>query len=910
MSSIESDPREPKLPPARPSTAETTPFMAQYLEMKSTFQDGLLFFRMGDFYELFFEDAKKAASALDITLTQRGAHNGAPIPMAGVPVHAAEGYLAKLIRSGHRVAVCEQVEDPAEARKRGSKSVVRREIVRIVTPGTLTEDTLLEARSTNCLIAVGLARGGAEVGLALADVSTGRFEVFSLGLAQVAEALSALDPREVLAPEAALVSGQALGVFLAGQPVTARPDASSDPKRGERLLKEAFGVVTLDGFGTFSRSELAACGLLLDYLSVTAAGRPSRLRAPARSSPAMFLSIDPATRQSLEIDRTSRGSRQGSMIDVLDRTATAAGARLLADRISRPLTDRTEIERRLSAVTFFLEFVEDRSFIRRSLTASGDLERAKTRLSLGRGGPRDILTLAGCLSAGSEIAATLPEASIRVFEIAQARSSLELASRPELADFLRRIQTALCPDAPVSAKDGGFIASGYDGRLDECRALRDDARSIIARLQASYAEQAGVSHLKIRYNNVLGYFVEAPARYADALMNPPLSATFIHRQTVSNAVRFSTQELSELESRIVRAQDEALAREMEIFTELVREVEGFSDSLDRVADALASLDVAISGAVWAEEVGAVRPELVNEPVFECEGGRHPVVEAALRRGGAGFTPNDCRLDAEGLNGPRILLITGPNMAGKSTFLRQTLLLTILAQAGCYVPARRLRLGIADRIFSRVGASDDLSRGRSTFMVEMIETAAILNLSTDRSIVILDEVGRGTSTWDGLAIAWSVVEHLHQVNRCRALFATHYHELTTLADSLEACSNANMRAREWGGELVFLHEVAPGAADRSYGVQVAKMAGLPPRAVRRAEAVLKRLEKRDSAAAPLDGLPLFEASLATIDQASAPPSEVEVILKSIDVDDLTPREALEALYRLKTVCGSSSGSGSA
>ncbi|MBU6318238.1 MAG: DNA mismatch repair protein MutS [Alphaproteobacteria bacterium] len=882
--------------------------MAQYLEMKSTFQDGLLFFRMGDFYELFFEDAKKAAAALDITLTQRGAHDGAPIPMAGVPVHAAEGYLAKLIRAGHRVAVCEQVEDPAEARKRGSKSVVRREIVRIVTPGTLTEDTLLEARSTNCLVAVGIARGGTEVGLALADVSTGRFEVFSLAPSQVAEALSALSPREVLAPEAALAVGQPLSAILSGQPLTPRPDGGNDPKRGERLLKDVYGVVTLDGFGTFSRSELAACGLLLDYLNVTAAGRPTRLRIPSRSSPDMFLSIDPATRQSLEIDRTSRGSRQGSVIDVLDRTVTAVGARLLADRISRPLTDRTEIERRLSAVTFFLEFSEERSVIRRVLAACGDLERAKSRLSLGRGGPRDLLTLGGCLSAGSVIAASLPEACLRISEIAKARSALELATQPELTDFLTRIQAALSPDAPVSSKDGGFIASGYDRHLDECRALRDDARSVIAQLQATYADRAGISNLKIRYNNVLGYFVEAPARYADALMSPPLSTTFIHRQTVSNAVRFSTQELSELESRIVRAQDEALAREIEIFTQLVRMTETVSGNLDQVADGLASLDVAISGAVWAEEVGAVRPELVQKPVFECEGGRHLVVEAALRRSGAGFTPNDCRLDAEGLSGPRIMLITGPNMAGKSTFLRQTLLLTILAQAGCYVPARRMRLGIADRIFSRVGASDDLSRGRSTFMVEMIETAAILNLSTDRSIVILDEVGRGTSTWDGLAIAWSVVEHLHQVNRCRALFATHYHELTTLADSLEACANANMRAQEWGGELVFLHEVAPGAADRSYGVQVAKMAGLPARAVRRAQAVLKRLEKRDSASATLDGLPLFETGLMTPDQTPAPQSEVEQILKSIEVDDLTPREALEALYRLKAVSGPSSGSG--
>jgi DNA mismatch repair protein MutS len=871
--------------------------MAQYLEMKATIQEGLLFFRMGDFYELFFDDARKAADTLDITLTQRGMHDGAPIPMAGVPVHAAEAYLARLIRAGHRVAVCEQVEDPAEARKRGSKSVVRREIVRIVTPGTLTEEALLDARTSNTLVAIGLARGGTQSGVALADISTGRFEIVSIELSGLADTLSALSPREVLVPESAWSANAGLRALLAGQTVTYRPDAGGDPKRGERLLKDAFGVVSLDAFGSFSRAELSASGLLLEYLSITAAGRTGRLRPPRRSSPEMFLSIDAATRQSLEIDRTIRGARQGAMIDVLDRTVTAAGARLLADRVTRPLTDPIEIGRRLDAVTFFIEFSSERTSIRRTLAGCGDLDRARTRLALGRGGPRDLMGLAGCLSAATAILADLPDACLRLPELAQARAALQRVVEPDLAAFRARLLEALAPDAPVSIKEGGFVAKGYDSRLDECRALRDDARSVIARLQMEYAERTQITGLKVRYNNVLGYFIEAPARLADSLMKPPLSATFIHRQTVSNAVRFATTELSELEGRIVRAQDEALARELEIFADLVREAGSLGESLEQVADALACIDVAISGAIWAEEVGAVRPELVSEPVFECEGGRHPVVEAALRKQGAGFTPNDCRLDADGQTGPRIVLITGPNMAGKSTYLRQTLLLTILAQAGSYVPARRLKMGIADRVFSRVGASDDLSRGRSTFMVEMIETAAILNLATERSIVILDEVGRGTSTWDGLSIAWAVVEHLHHVNRCRSLFATHYHELTSLADSLTSGANANLRAREWGGDLVFLHEIGEGPADRSYGVQVARMAGLPPRAVKRAETVLKRLEGRDDGAGSLEGLPLFEAAPSHV-EADKTPSEAERILSALNVDELTPREALEIVYRLK------------
>ncbi|HVY87919.1 MAG TPA: DNA mismatch repair protein MutS [Hyphomonadaceae bacterium] len=871
--------------------------MAQYLEMKARHPDALLFFRMGDFYELFFDDALEAARTLGITQTFRGQHNGQPIPMAGVPFHAAEGYLARLIKAGHRVAVCEQTEDPAEAKKRGSKAVVRREIVRVVTPGTITEEALLEARSANCLAAIGIAGGGREAALALADVSTGRFEVFGLATSTLDDVLSATAPREVLVADS-MLANEDVSRATQGLTLTPRPDARADAKLGERLMKAAYGVSTLDGFGNFNRAELIACGLLFDYLALTQAGGAARLDPPSRSSPEAFLAIDPATRASLEIERSTRGGRAGSLVASIDRTVTAAGARLLAERLGRPSRDAAAITRRLDAVAFFLDASERREFARDALKRASDLERARMRLSLRRGGPRDLAALAACLRVGEEICADLSSQEAPPEEIASACKSLSLADKPRLAAFAQQFTSALARDLPVQAREGGFIAAGYDPALDETRALKEDARSVIAKLESQYGDQSGVSGLRIKHNNVLGYFIEVNARHGETMMKPPLAGTFIHRQTMANAMRFATTELNELEARISRADDEALGRELEIFNRFVSEADALGAELASVAEGLARLDVAAANAEWAAEASAIRPELADAPVFEAEGARHPVVEASLRAQGQGFTANDCRLDARGQADPRLILVTGPNMAGKSTFLRQNVLLAILAQAGCYVPARKLRLGLADRIFSRVGASDDLSRGRSTFMVEMIETAAILNQATPNSIVILDEVGRGTSTWDGLAIAWAAVEHLHEVNKCRALFATHYHELTGLADTLSACANASLRAQEWGGDLVFLHEVKPGPADRSYGVQVAKLAGLPAAAVRRAEAVLKKLEAKEGGAKRLEELPLFANFAPPAEAASRELSEAEKLLADLDPDTLTPREALDLVYRLK------------
>lgn len=872
--------------------------MAQYLEMKARHPDELLFFRMGDFYELFFDDAVKAALSLDIVQTHRGQHNGQPIPMAGVPAHSAEMYLARLIRQGHRVAVCEQVEDPAEAKKRGAKAVVRREVVRVVTPGTITEEALLDARLANCLAAIGIAGGGREAAVALADVSTGRFEVFPVAASSLADALGALSPGEVLVAEGAATHPDVAHV-LAGLTVTRRPDARGDARAGERAMKAAFAVSTLDGFGSFTRAELIACGLLFDYLALTQAGGAVRLDPPRRTAPDAFLSIDPATRASLEIERSVRGQRQGSLIGCVDRTLTAAGARLLAARIARPLRDPREIEQRLDAVAFFLDASERRESARDALKRAADPERARMRLSLRRGGPRDLAALAACLSIGERLAADLSgERGGLPSEIADACAALALTDKPRLSAFAADVARALASDLPVSPRDGGFVAAGFDPALDEARTLREDARGVIARLQADYAARTAIPGLRIKHNNVLGYFIEVVGKHGETLLKPPHAATFVHRQTMANAARFSTPDLSELEARISRAEGEAVAREFDIFNRFVAEADALGPQLAVAADALARLDVAAGNAEWASETSCVRPELDPAPVLEVEGGRHPVVEAALRKAGDGFTANDCRLDANGDNGPRLQLVTGPNMAGKSTYLRQNVLLVVLAQAGCFVPARKFRLGLADRVYSRVGASDDLSRGRSTFMVEMIETAAILNQATPASIVILDEVGRGTSTWDGLAIAWAAVEHLHEVNRCRALFATHYHELTGLGDTLAYCANASLRAQEWGGDLVFLHEVRPGPADRSYGVQVAKLAGLPATAVKRAEAVLKRLESKAVSGKRLEELPLFAAFTAAEAPAAPEPSEADRILASLDPDTLTPREALELVYRLK------------
>jgi DNA mismatch repair protein MutS len=878
--------------PSRPLAAEAaTPMMAQYLDLKRQHPDHLLFYRMGDFYEMFFEDAVNASAALDITLTRRGKHDGADIPMCGVPVHAADAYLARLIRQGFRVAICEQMEDPAEAKKRGGKQPVRRGVVRIVTSGTVTEDNLLDARRHNFLAA--LAEAAGELALASVELSTGEVEFQPLDAPQVGAALARLSPGELLIADRLLQRPDLFEVLGDWKSVlTPLPGARFDSESGRRRLAQLYGVGTLDGFGSFGRAEYAAGGALIDYIDLTQQGKHPKLGIPRRISAGAVMEIDAATRRNLELAQTLSGERRGSLLATIDRTVTGAGARRLAAELAGPLTDPMLIAARLDLVEVFVRDERFRADIRAFLKECPDMARALSRLTLGRGGPRDLAGLRDGLAATARIRPLVLARPEAVAGSLLRTAGVDLGEHIAIVDRLAR---ALGEELPLLARDGGFIAAGYSTELDDWRSLRDESRRMMAALQARYAEETGVSSLKIRHNNVLGYYIEVTPTHAQKL-DHGAGGRFIHRQTMANAMRFTTVELSEIETRIGQAGDKALALELALFEDLVREATERADEIQRAATALAQLDVAAGHGELAVERRYCRPEIDESVAFEIVGGRHPVVEASLPAG-ARFVGNDCTLEA----GRRLWLLTGPNMAGKSTFLRQNALIAILAQIGSYVPAEHARIGIVDRLYSRVGAADDLARGRSTFMVEMVETAAILNQSGPRALVILDEIGRGTATYDGLSIAWAAVEHLHQSNRCRALFATHYHELTALAAQLADLACYTMRVKEWQGDVVFLHEVAPGVADRSYGIHVAKLAGLPKPVVARAEEVLEILEQGEAGSALTrlaDDLPLFSAARRPASRAAAPePSPVEEAVKAINPDELTPKAALDLVYRL-------------
>ena len=881
---------------APPIPADATPMMRQYLAIKAQHPDHLVFYRMGDFYELFFDDAVKASAALDIALTKRGQHLGEDIKMCGVPVHSHEAYLSRLIRQGFKVAVCEQVEDPAEAKKRGAKSVVDRAVVRVITPGTLTEDSLLDARSHNYLAAIAEAQG--ELALAWLDLSTSDFATQPVLPSQLAAALARLAPGELLLPDR-LLAREPLKAALEdwNTVLTPLPSARFDSDNARKRLQAAFNVAALESFGSFSRAEVAACGALLDYVELTQAGKRPALAPPRRERADGTMEIDPATRRNLELVKSLDGRRDGTLLATIDRTLTGPGARLLAERIAAPLTDRAAIERRLDLVQLFVERPAVRERVREALKRTPDIERALTRLSVGRGGPRDLAALRDGLDSGEALAAALgaePEAlappPAPLGEIVAACSN----HRP----LIDALAAALADEPPLFARDGGFIRTGYRAELDEQRTLRDDSRKTVAALEAKYRASTGVATLKIRHNNMIGYHIEVSATHADKLDLAALG--FARRQSMSNATRFNTPELADLETRIGRAADQALALELAMFEQLAAGVLAVSTAVAAAGRALAALDVAAALAELAASGNYSRPVLSDEPAFVLKGARHPVVEAALmRQGGPGFVPNDCDLGAE----RRLWLLTGPNMAGKSTFLRQNALIAVMAQAGSFVPAEAATIGIVDRLFSRVGAADDLARGRSTFMVEMVETAAILNQATAKSLVILDEIGRGTATFDGLSIAWATLEHLHDVNKCRALFATHFHELGALKERLAALAPHTMRVKEWQNQVVFLHEVAPGAADRSYGIHVAQLAGLPAAVVARAEQVLAALEKGEQSGAVsrlADDLPLFAAAPARPASGSAKSveSEVEKALASVNPDELSPKQALELLYELR------------
>jgi DNA mismatch repair protein MutS len=868
-----------------------TPLMAQYLAIKARHADCLLFFRLGDFYEMFFEDAQKASRALDIALTRRGQFQGEDVPMCGVPAHAYEAYLARLIKKGFRVAICEQTEDPAVAKKRGAKSIVARDVIRIVTPGTVTEESLLDARHTNYLAC--LTRLGDAFGLAWLDLGSAAPRCQTLALDALAGALARIDPAELVLPDT-LINAPDTAEILAPwrDALTPLPASRFDSVNGRKRLETTYHVADLTAFGLTERAEIAALGALLDYAALTQKNDLGALTPPQRDGLADVVVMDPATRRNLELTRTLSGERKGSLLDAIDRTSTSAGARLLAERLMAPLTDPAAIERRLDAVDFLMRAQPLADTLRTALEHAPDMERALGRLGLNRGGPRDLAALAAALAEAEKIKSSLLAQDPRALPADLRGAERALGDHARLADTLNR---ALGPELPLLARDGGFIAKGYAPQLDELVTLRDDSRRLIAALQQQYVHASGVTTLKIRHNQVIGYYIEVTPTQADKLLAQ--KETFIHRQSLASAVRFTTVELAALERKIVEAADKALAVELSLFDDLVGRVLESLIPLRAAAGALAELDVAQSLARLARDENYARPVVDDSRTFVVEQGRHPVVEQALRRAGSGtkFIANTCDLSPA----QRLWLITGPNMAGKSTFLRQNALIVLLAQMGSFVPARQAHIGVVDRLFSRVGAADDLARGQSTFMVEMVETATILHQAGPRSLVILDEIGRGTATYDGLSIAWATIEHLHDVNAGRTLFATHYHELTALAGKLEHLHCATMRIREWEKEIIFLHEVADGTADRSYGLHVARMAGLPKNVLTRAEHVLKSLESQDngSRAHKLgEDLPLFAAQPQPT-EPETPPELVEK-LRTLNLDEMTPRQALDALYDLK------------
>ncbi|CAM5774639.1 DNA mismatch repair protein MutS [Labrys miyagiensis] len=892
-----------KLEPA--DAQNVTPMMAQYLEIKAAHASALLFYRMGDFYELFFEDAEIASKTLGIVLTKRGKHQGEDIAMCGVPVVRSDEYLQRLIAHGHRVAVCEQMEDPAEAKKRGSKSVVKRGVVRLVTPGTITEETLLEPTRANLLLAVARLRisdDEVRFGLAFADISTGEFGLSECDPAGLSAEIARLDPSEIVLAEAVHEDGELASLWRELRAaVTPVGRDVFDGAQAERRLAAFYDVGTIDGFGSFSRAELAAASGLVTYILRTQVGQKPALDPPRRDRASAHMAIDAATRTNLELLRTTSGERAGSLFDAIDRTVTAGGGRLLAQWLASPLVGPEAIVMRQDAVAFFAEQALLRGQIRSRLKSAPDIARSMARLALDRAGPRDLAALREGLAGIAALEGLLQRQSGLPPVIAGILAAL---ARPE-ASLAPRLAAALQDDLPLLKRDGGFVRTGFSTELDETRALRDESRRVIAGLQSRYAEESEVRQLKIKHNNMLGYFVEVPQQAGEAFLQPGLRETYVHRQTMAGAMRFSTAELSTLESRIASAAERSLAIELRIFAALAEGLMADGAAIRAATEALALLDVVVALAVLAEEENYVRPLVDTSLAFAVEGGRHPVVEQALKREGKPFVANDCDLTGEENEkkpAGAIWLLTGPNMAGKSTFLRQNALIAVLAQIGSFVPARHAHIGAVDALFSRVGAADDLARGRSTFMVEMVETAAILNQAGPHALVILDEIGRGTATFDGLSIAWAAIENLSAVNRCRALFATHYHELTQLTRKLPRLANATMRVTEWHGDVVFLHEVVPGAADRSYGIQVAKLAGMPAAVVERARAVLAQLEAKDRQAPAsrlVDELPLFAAApRPTAAPVAKQKDEIGEALDGLDPNDMTPRQALEALFSLK------------
>lgn len=896
----------------RARMVDATPSMRQYFEIKLRYPEMLLFYRMGDFYELFFEDAKTAASILDIALTKRGKNAGEDIPMCGVPVHAAEMYLQKLIASDHKIAICEQLETPEEAKKRGYKEVVRRDVVRIVTPGTVTEEALLAPTATHYLAALVLGA------IAWLELSTGEFSVTEILDAQLPAQLARLAPREILLTQSTYDALAEQPWFHEWKPrVTLRPDVQFEPKSAARRIATHYQVSGADAFGEFGAAALSACGALLDYVAITQMAAAVRLNPPRIERPDQLLQMDAPTRRNLELLVTLSGTRRGSLLATIDETVTAPGGRMLAQWLGAPSCDLAVIAARQEAVAWLVEDEKWRGSLRDMLRPISDMERALSRLSLGRGGPRDVLMLKTSLAQTNHLHERLREV---VLPEALAQLRGVLAGHHTLADTL---SFALRTEVPHLARDGNFIAEGFRADLDEYRRLRDESRRVIAVMEQKLKADTGIASLKIKHNGVLGYFIEITA-----LHEKKITPEFIHRQSMSGALRYTTVELNQTALAIESAADKALKLELQLFEELVQAILARGVEIAAAASALAMLDAFASLAERAVQGQWVRPHITSDTAFEVKAGRHPVVEEAQRRAHREFVANDCCLgqdsgfrlrdsgkeagrDQEAVSIPNalpesrilnpeasLLLITGPNMGGKSTFLRQQAVLTILAQMGSFVPAESATIGLVDKLFCRVGAADDLARGQSTFMVEMVETASILHQATARSLVVLDEIGRGTATYDGVSIAWAVAEHLHNVTQCRSLFATHYHELTALAESLPRLRNYHASAKEYQGNLVFMHRIEPGAADQSYGIHVAALAGLPKPLLTRARGLLTTLESGHSLTKKREAPQLSLFAVSQAPEPSLSPHPFAERLKNLDVDNITPRMALDLLAEWK------------
>lgn len=805
-----------------------TPMLKQYWELRRQLSaDTLLLFRLGDFYELFFEDAVQGSRLLGLTLTQRNGH-----PMAGIPYHAAPAYLKKLLDAGRKVAVCDQTETPKAGK------LVSRAVTRVLTPGTILEDHQLDSSRPHYLLALNTDRAGLHA--AWLDLTTGDFQVATDSEpTRLWPALYALDAREILVPESLKLDSDEWQSLSTNRPVSRVPDFQFERAAGARLTKETLGVLNLDGFGIGdAHAALGCAGALIAYATDTLCGKPRHLKQLREYRPREALVLDPATLRNLEVLRSSRGSREGSVLHAIDATSTPPGARLLEQWLAAPIRDLAELRRRQTCVGVLVAEPGQTAHLREGLSAVRDLARILTRLQNRLRHPRELAGVRDTLRVLPEVRATLASLSAPMADLAQ-----RIPAFAELGDLLEK---ALADEPPIDPKDGGVIRDGYDGELDRMRVMARGHKTWLSDFERTEQERSGIKNLRVRYNGTFGYYIEITKSNLASVPDD-----YIRRQTMTNAERFVTEELRQREKEILHAEENSLAREEELFRILVEAVLAQADGLRAAGAALAEADVFQGWAQISRERDYCRPTLDDGDIFDIEQGRHPVVEVILRQSAEGlagaraFVPNDTALSA---SGEQIALITGPNMAGKSTYIRQVALIAILAQTGCWVPAKRCRLGLVDRVFSRVGASDELSRGNSTFMVEMNETANILHHATARSLVVLDEIGRGTSTYDGLAIAWAVVEQLHGTGPSgpRTLFATHYHELTQLEKSLPRLRNYAVTVKEWNDEIIFVRQVARGAADRSYGIQVARLAGLPGEVIARAKEILAELEAEGQA----------------------------------------------------------------